>query len=95
MDETIFNENLLFQVGLIDEIGTDKSDCVAKCESFINEFQRIPRAARVMTKHQLRNKDVAKLEETADNDIEMFVSLITLPKTQDALGAYFASLKKK
>lgn len=82
-------------MGLIDDIGTDKGDCIAKCETFINEFQRIPRAARVMTKYQLRNKDVAKLEENADSDIELFVSLITQPKTQEALGAYLASLKKK
>lgn len=48
-----------------------------------------------MTKHQLRSKDVQKLADNADSDVDMFISLLSLPKTQETLGAYFESLKKK
>lgn len=54
----MFTTNEALKVGLIDEIATDKADCVARAEKFLSQFAKIPRVARSMTKLSVRSKEL-------------------------------------
>ena len=51
--------------------------------------------ARAMTKMLMRQPTIDKFLRSRDADLETTVTLLTREKTQKALGAYLASLKKK
>lgn len=86
---------LLFQVGLIDVTATDKADAVEKCKEFIKKFDRIPPFARAATKLILREAPLKRLIENRKQDVETFLGFVKDPKTQQAIGMYVESLKKK
>lgn len=83
------------QIGLVDELATDKADALAKCEKFLESFRKIPREARAITKQSFRRREIEELESNRDQDIQMFVYAVTMPKTQQSLEAYLEKLKKK
>lgn len=84
----------LLQIGLIDDIAADKSECIEKCEAFINGFKNIPSFATARTKQMLRMGTVSKLSENLEGDMESFISVLGRPNVQESLGNYFKSLKK-
>lgn len=83
------------QIGLVDELATDKADAVAKCEKFLEGFRKIPREARAITKQSFRRREIEELESNRDQDIQLFVYAVSMPKTQQNLEAYLEKLKKK
>lgn len=91
----MFTTDEALKVGLVDELAADKADAIAKCEKFIESFRRIPREARMISKQSFRRAEMEALENNRDQDIQLFVYAVTMPKTQQSLEAYLQSLKKK
>jgi Delta3-Delta2-enoyl-CoA isomerase len=92
---TMFNTDEALNIGLIDELAVDKADAIAKCETFLNKFKKIPAVARGFTKQQLRIKDIQALEDNRISDIDMFEAAVSLPLVQKSLEMYIEALKKK
>lgn len=91
----MFKTEQALEIGLIDEIASDKADAIAKCEAFISKFARIPPLARTMTKQQLRGKAIQELEDSRQKDLDHFLFFVNQPKVQKGLELYLESLKKK
>lgn len=79
----------------MDELATDKADAIAKCETFLGQFNKISPIARGITKQALRNKDIQELEDNRSQDIDLFVFAVTQAKTQKSLEMYLEGLKSK
>lgn len=54
----LFKTDEALNVGLVDEIATDKADAVAKCEKFLAKFAKIHPLPRALTKASLRKADI-------------------------------------
>lgn len=91
----MFTTEQALDIGLVDELATDKADAVAKCEKFIEGFRKIPREARAVSKQSFRRQEIQELENNRDQDIQMFAYAVTMPKTQKNLEGYLEKLKKK
>lgn len=91
----LFSTEDALKIGLVDEQATDKADALAKCEKFIESFRKIPREARMITKQSFRRSAITELEANREQDIQLFVYAVTMPKTQQNLEAYLERLKKK
>ncbi|XP_026316740.1 enoyl-CoA delta isomerase 1, mitochondrial-like [Hyposmocoma kahamanoa] len=91
----LFTVDEALKVGLIDVTATDKADAVEKCKEFIKKFDRIPPFARATTKLVLREVPLKRLIENRKQDVETFLGFVKDPKTQQAIGMYVESLKKK
>lgn len=91
----MFTAEQALNIGLVDELATDKADALAKCEKFIESFRKIPREARAVSKQSFRGQAIQDLENNREQDIQMFVYAVTLPKTQKNLEGYLERLKKK
>lgn len=91
----MFIIRLLLQVGLIDEVASDKADAVAKCKQFVKKFDKIPALARSMTKQKIRAGPLRWMEENADQDLQEFLMFVGHPKVQKSLEMYVQALKKK
>lgn len=89
----LFKTDEALKIGLIDEIATTKDEAIAKCESFLLLQQKVPSAARNITKQRLRGKDVQKLADNRETDIELFASFVVDKKIQRDLGLYVRVLK--
>lgn len=89
----MFKTEEALKIGLIDEIAADKADAIAKCEAFLNKYQKIPPQARAITKQMIRGADIKELADNREADIELFASAITDNKIQTSLGRYVAFLK--
>ncbi|CAH1180350.1 unnamed protein product [Phaedon cochleariae] len=82
-------------VGLIDEIVQNKAEGTTQAEAFIQKFAKIPFQARSLTKTWLRNKTVESLVKNREDDLNMFLQVVTQPNAQESLGHYIQSLKNK
>lgn len=91
----MFSTDEALQIGLVDELATDKADALAKCEKFIESFRKIPREARMITKQSFRRSAIEELENNRDQDIQLFAYAVSQPKAQQNLEAYLEKLKKK
>lgn len=91
----LFKTEEALKVGLIDEIANDKSEGIAKAETFIKGFARIPSMARAMSKNQIRGRDIQALQNNREKDLNTFLAVINNPKVQKGLELYMASLKQK
>lgn len=54
LNGTLFTTEEALKVGLVDEIASDKSDAIIKCEKYLNRLKRIPPNARGKTKQNIR-----------------------------------------
>lgn len=54
----LFTTEEALKVGLIDEVATDKEDCLVKSEAFFKRFAKVNPIARMFTKQALRGKDI-------------------------------------
>jgi Delta3-Delta2-enoyl-CoA isomerase len=92
---SMFSTEEALRIGLVDELGNDKADAIAKCEIFLNKFSKIPSQARGLTKQQFRAADIKELENAREEDINRFITFSQLPEVQKSLGLYLDSLKNK
>lgn len=92
---TLFTTDEALQIGLIDEIASDKEDAIARCEKHLLKFSKVDRNARAITKKAFRSKDIAELGDKREQDVELFAFAVNNPQTQKQLEAYIESLKKK
>lgn len=92
---TLFKTEEALKIGLIDEIAVDKADAVAKCETFLNRFKKIPPQARALTKQLFRNKEIQELESNRSSDVDIFEAAVSNPKVQKSLELYIEALKSK
>lgn len=91
---TMFSTDEAFKIGLVDELAADKAEAIAKCEKFLGQFRKISPEARALTKLTLRSKAISELEESRDQDVQMFAFAVNMPQVQKGLGLYMESLKK-
>ncbi|GLV39456.1 uncharacterized protein CBL_13335 [Carabus blaptoides fortunei] len=91
----MFTTDEALKVGLIDEIASDKTDLITKAENFLNRFAKIPPAARSLSKVSFRARDIKALEKNREQDLQMFLAVVTQPDVQKGLGKYIESLKKR
>nr|CAD7397419.1 unnamed protein product [Timema poppensis] len=91
----MFSTEEALNVGLIDEVATNKSDAIAKAESFLNNIAKIPASACQQTKLQFRKEALDNLKNNLDSDLQIFVGFLETPKIQKSLELYLESLKKK
>lgn len=54
----LFNTEEAFKIGLIDEVASDKEDCLKRSENFFHRLSKSNPTARVFTKQTLRNKNI-------------------------------------
>lgn len=92
---TLFPTEEALRIGLIDEVAVDKADAVAKCETFLKRFKKIPPLARALTKQHFRIKDIQNLEDNRSSDVDMFAATVTNPIVQKNLEMYIEALKNK
>lgn len=91
----MFTTEEALKIGLIDDVASDKTECLAKSEQFIESFRRIPREPRMITKQSFRRREIEELESNREQDVQLFVYAVMMKKTQDNLEAYLEKLKKK
>lgn len=92
---TMFTTNEALEVGLIDEVATDKDDALAKSAAFIKQFSKVSPLARALTKQSLRSRELDALRKNREHDLNLFLFAVNQPKVQTGLGVYLESLKKK
>lgn len=91
----MFSTDEAFKVGLIDEIATDKNDAIAKCETFLSKFRKIPSIPRGLTKQSFRREALLALENNRDQDLQLFLFAVQQKAVQQSLEVYFDNLKNK
>lgn len=91
----MFTSAEALQIGLVDELAVGKAEALAKAETFLNRFARIPAEARAITKFQFRKKDIQALEENREQDLQILNVFVNSPKVQKGLELYLQSLKGK
>lgn len=84
-----------FQVGLIDEVVTDKSQTIERCSQWLSQFKNIPAEARNLTKQAFRAKTIQELEDNRAQDVERFLFFVQMPKVQKGIEMYLEALKKR
>ncbi|XP_076279684.1 enoyl-CoA delta isomerase 1, mitochondrial isoform X4 [Lasioglossum baleicum] len=92
---SLFPPKEALQIGLVDELATDKTEAVNKCQKYIEEFKNIPALGRSKTKLLLRESNLRWMKENREKDIEDFVTFAQSPTVQAALKFYIESLKRK
>ncbi|XP_068618387.1 enoyl-CoA delta isomerase 1, mitochondrial-like [Battus philenor] len=83
------------QLGLIDELATDKEDALDKCRKFIKNFDKIPPLARSITKQKIREGPLVRLKNNREQDVAEFLNYLKNPKIQQGLEMYIQALKMK
>lgn len=91
---TIFTTQEAFEIGLVDEIATDKNEATEKCLKFLNSYKNIPKEARALTKLNFRKKVLDLFNADRERDIENFVNFTKSKATQKMLKAFLDSSKK-
>lgn len=92
---TLFSTEEALRIGMIDEIAVDKADALAKSETFLARFKKIPPMARALSKQNFRIKDIQELEDNRTSDIDLFEAAVSNPKVQKSLELYIEALKSK
>lgn len=91
----LFSPSEALGVGLIDE-AVESARVGAATEAELNKWMTIDAGARFETKKLLRNPLVEELLNfDRENDIDLFLSVISKPHTQKVMGAYLAQLQGK
>lgn len=92
---TLYNSDEALRIGLVDEIASDKTEAIQKCENFLAQFKNVSAMARSFTKRSLRGKDLEELENGREEDFQRFWSNLIQPDVQRQIGEYLQNLKKK
>jgi len=93
---TLFTTAEALDLGLIDEVATDKADATARSEAFLNKYSKIPPEARAGTKQTFRKDDLEYLKNPQNRsaDAKAFIDHLLRPSTQSDIENYVANLKK-
>ncbi|XP_043269980.1 enoyl-CoA delta isomerase 1, mitochondrial-like isoform X2 [Venturia canescens] len=91
----LFTPKEAIEIGLVDELATDKQDAIRKCQEYIESARMVPEFGRSTTKFLIRNDRIAALKNNREKDLAAFVSIIKNPDVQMGLGFYLESLKQK
>ncbi|KOC60150.1 Enoyl-CoA delta isomerase 1, mitochondrial [Habropoda laboriosa] len=92
---TLFHPKEALEIGLVDELASDKANAIKKCQDYINSFKSIPSKGRLKTKMELRKRNSLWLKVNRGMDLNEFVTFAQLPEVQAGLKLYIESLKKK
>lgn len=92
---SLFPPKEALQIGLVDELATDKTEAINKCQKYIEEFQNIPALGRSKTKLLLREPNLRWMKENREKDVKDFVTFAQSPPVQAGLKFYIESLKRK
>jgi len=93
---TSFKTDEALTFGMIDEIAADEADAVARCESFLSRYSKIPPFARAATKLNFRKETLELLTNPQNRsaDAKTFIDHLLRPSTQKDMEHHFSSLKK-
>lgn len=95
LNGTLFSTDEALKIGLIDEIASDKSEAIIKCEKYLNRLKKIPPNARGKTKQNIRRADIDAVLNNRDKDIEEFVESICSPEAQASFEKFISNLTVK
>lgn len=90
----MFTAQEALNIGLIDQMVSNKEEALAEAEKFIARFAKIPPLARRLTKESVRQEGIKYMEENAIDDLKMFMDLVMQPNIQKGLGMYLEAMKK-
>lgn len=89
------DDNMVFQIGLVDEIAVNKTEAIERCEKFLAQYKSVSFMARSFTKKSLRKRELEELENGREEDFNSFWNNLVEPGVQKQIGDYIQSLKKK
>ncbi|KOX77362.1 Enoyl-CoA delta isomerase 1, mitochondrial [Melipona quadrifasciata] len=92
---TLFHPTEALEIGLVDELASDKANAIKKCKDYIESFKLIPSKGRQSTKMELRKRNSLWLKVNRAVDLNQFVTFFQLPEVQAGLKLYIETLKKK
>ncbi|KAF7393285.1 hypothetical protein HZH66_009118 [Vespula vulgaris] len=92
---SLFRPNEALNIGLVDELASDKAEAIQKCQKYISSYDRISKQARNMTKLRLREKLISWLQEHREIELNYVKQFIQLANVQKGLHAYIETLKQK
>lgn len=90
----LFLPDEALRIGLVDEV-VDGSDVLESARREIVKWLRVPGHARQLTKEAMRKPTVDQMIARFDVSLDYICNLISEEKTQEILGNYLNSLKKK
>lgn len=90
----LFSTEEASQVGLIDE-AVPLDQVQARAEAEMKSWIRIPVAARAISKSMMRQATIDRLLKNREQDVNVFVQLVTSSAAQKMMGIYMESLQKK
>ncbi|KAJ8713616.1 hypothetical protein PYW07_013986 [Mythimna separata] len=83
------------QVGLIDEVATDKEDAIEKCKAFIRSYDHISPVIRATTKRAIRQEFITDFESNRKKYAEDSLARAMNPDFQETIERYIQSIKQR
>ncbi|KAJ1522968.1 hypothetical protein ONE63_002105 [Megalurothrips usitatus] len=91
----MFTATEALNIGLVDQLVSNKEEALAEAHKFIARFAKIPPLARKLTKEFTRQEGIKYMEEKMLDDLETFVDVASSPSAQKGMEMYLEALKKK
>ena len=91
----LFNPTEAFQVGLVDELATDKDDALAKCTKQVLTFAKTNPDGYQKTKWRTRGVLIEAMKAKAKEDTQWHYEFYKTEKFQKTVSDYLASVKKR
>jgi len=95
LDGTLFKPSEALAINLIDEVGEDAEDTLAKCRTHLARLGNNRASARALTKTLVRQNFIKDLRSKFDSDVEFYVDHIASEEFQHCVGTYLKSLQNK
>lgn len=95
MKGTLFHPNEALNIGLVDELVSDKAEVIQQCLKYISSYDNISKFARNKIKLKLREKSISWLQKHREIELNEIKQFILLPVVQKELESYVEALKKK
>lgn len=92
---TLFNPEEALDLGLVDELASDKASAVERCHSILKLYSQTNPTARHNSKMSLRQEALDRFHQMRQQDLDFFCQSVLSPEVQLTLDAYLKSLKKK
>ena len=83
------------KIGLVDEVAEGEDALAEAVSAALKKLKTVPPQARAAAKLQLRGEFASDMRTRLEEDTAHFVTTITSPDMQGALGAYLRSLEKR
>ncbi|XP_076763866.1 enoyl-CoA delta isomerase 1, mitochondrial [Xylocopa sonorina] len=91
---SLFSPKEALEIGLVDELASDKENALKKCKDYITDFKNIGFIGRQKTKMELRRRNTLWLKVNKNEDLNEFLTVVQSPEIQTGLSLYMKSLKK-